>query len=89
MKSTLLLMTALFLMSAPSPDSKSVSEFSAGFLSETSDLGLMAAEPVSSSPADQVALALSADQPAMERSTVAIEAMEQPQAVCITSEQDC
>jgi hypothetical protein len=45
MKSTILLTTALFLASAPSPDSKAVSEFSAGFLSPTSDQGLMAAEP--------------------------------------------
>jgi len=45
MKSTILLTTALFLASAPSPDSKAVSEFSAGFLSPASDQGLMAAEP--------------------------------------------
>jgi hypothetical protein len=45
MKSTILLTTALFLASAPSPDSKVVSEFSAGFLSPTSDQGLMAAGP--------------------------------------------
>jgi hypothetical protein len=43
MKSTILLTTALFLASAPSPDSKAVSEFSAGFLSPASDQGLMAA----------------------------------------------
>jgi hypothetical protein len=45
MKSTILLTTALFLASAPSPDSKAVSEFSAGFLSPASDHGLMAAGP--------------------------------------------
>lgn len=45
MKSTILLTTALFLASAPSPDSKTVSEFSAGFLSPASDQGLMAAGP--------------------------------------------
>ena len=45
MKSTILLTTALFLASAPSPDSKAVSEFSAGFLSPASEHGLMAAGP--------------------------------------------
>lgn len=43
MKSTILLTTALFLASAPSPDSKTISELSAGFLS-TDNHGLMAAE---------------------------------------------
>ena len=45
MKSTIILATALFLVSAPSPDSKSISEMSAGFLIETNVTGLMAAEP--------------------------------------------
>jgi hypothetical protein len=45
MKSTILLTTALFLASAPSPDSKTISELSAGFLSSTNDQGLMAAGP--------------------------------------------
>ena len=44
MKSTLLLTTALFLVSAPSPDSKSISEFSGGFLADTDEHVLMAAE---------------------------------------------
>ena len=44
MKSLILLTTALFLVSAPSPDSKSISEISAGFLIETKDVGLMASE---------------------------------------------
>ena len=44
MKSTILLTTALFLASAPSPDSKTISELSAGFLSTGDNLGLMAAE---------------------------------------------
>jgi len=51
MKSTILLTTALFLASAPSPDSKTISEFSAGFLSQTDDQGLMAAEPARNAPA--------------------------------------
>ena len=44
MKSTILLTTALFLASAPSPDSKTITELSAGFLSTGNDHGLMAAE---------------------------------------------
>ena len=44
MKSTILLTTALFLASAPAPDSKTISELSAGFLSPTDVHGLMAAE---------------------------------------------
>ena len=44
MKSTILLATAIFLASAPSPDSKSISEISAGFLSVNDSQGLMAAE---------------------------------------------
>jgi hypothetical protein len=46
MKTILLLATALILMSAPSPDSEAISEFSAGFLAPTSERGLMAAELV-------------------------------------------
>jgi len=42
MKSTILLSTALFLASAPSPDSKAISEFSAGFLVLSENIGLMA-----------------------------------------------
>jgi len=44
MKSTILLATALFLAAAPSPDSKSVSEMSAGFLIADDSQGLMAAD---------------------------------------------
>ena len=44
MNSTNLLTTSVFLASAPSPDSKTISEFSAGFLSAGDDYGLMAAE---------------------------------------------
>jgi len=44
MKSTILLTTALFLASAPSPDAKTISELSAGFLSVDNDYGLMASE---------------------------------------------
>jgi len=49
MKSTILLTTALFLASAPSPDAKTISELSAGFLSVENDYGLMASEDTSSS----------------------------------------
>jgi hypothetical protein len=44
MKSTILLTTALFLASAPSPDAKTISELSAGFLSVNNEHGLMASE---------------------------------------------
>ncbi len=44
MKSIILMTTAIFLMSAPSPDSKTISEMSAGFLSLTSETALSAAE---------------------------------------------
>jgi len=47
MKSTILLTAALFLMSAPSPDSKIISELSGGFLIANSDIGLMASETTS------------------------------------------
>jgi hypothetical protein len=48
MKSTILLTTALFLASAPSPDAKTISELSAGFLSVDNEYGLMASEDTSS-----------------------------------------
>lgn len=44
MKSTILLTTALFLASAPSPDAKTLTELSAGFLSVDNDYALMASE---------------------------------------------
>ena len=44
MKSTILLTTALFLASAPAPDSDTISELSAGFLSVKDQHGLMASE---------------------------------------------
>jgi hypothetical protein len=45
MKSIALLATALFLASAPSPDSKTISQLSAGFLSPGNSQPLLAAEP--------------------------------------------
>ena len=44
MKSTVLLATALFLASAPSPDSNSISEMSGGFLSLAKSEVLLASE---------------------------------------------
>ena len=44
MKSIALLATALFLASAPSPDSETISQLSAGFLSPGSVQPLLAAE---------------------------------------------
>ena len=52
MKSTILLTTALFLASAPSPDSTVISEFSAGFLVPKTERGLMASEAALHSGAD-------------------------------------
>lgn len=46
MKSMIVLTTALFLVSAPSPDSKTISEFSAGFLIDPNVAGLMDSEAV-------------------------------------------
>ena len=46
MKSTILLSTALFLASAPSPDSKAIAEISAGFLVASDNIGLMASDSV-------------------------------------------
>jgi len=45
MKSIALLATALFLASAPSPDSDTISQLSAGFLLASNVQPLMAAEP--------------------------------------------
>ncbi len=45
MKSTILLTAALFLACAPSPDTQTISEFSAGFLFLKNDFGLMASNP--------------------------------------------
>jgi len=53
MKSTILLTIALFLASAPSPDSKAISEFSAGFLAHTADIGLTASEFVQKAYTDK------------------------------------
>ena len=47
MKSTILLTTAIFLMSAPALDSKTVSEVSAGLLVPQQETGLLASEDVS------------------------------------------
>ena len=44
MKSIILMTTAIFLVSAPSPDSKTIAEISAGFLSPSSETALAAAE---------------------------------------------
>ena len=44
MKSIILMTTAIFLASAPSPDSKVISKISAGFLSISSETALSAAE---------------------------------------------
>lgn len=44
MKSTILMTTAIFLASAPAPDSKTVAEISAGFLAPSIETALAAAE---------------------------------------------
>ena len=44
MKSIIIMTTTIFLVSAPAPDSKAISEISAGFLSPSSETALSAAE---------------------------------------------
>ena len=46
MKSTAILATALFLASAPSPDSQTISQISAGFLKSGNAQPLLAAEAI-------------------------------------------
>jgi hypothetical protein len=70
MKSIALLATALFLASAPSPDSDVISELSAGFLLSNNQQALMAAEPqqtIAQVQADfHISTALAADTPVGE-----------------------
>ena len=47
MKSTILLATAIFLISAPAPDSKTLSEMSAGLLAAKHETGLLASDDAS------------------------------------------
>ena len=72
MKSIILLTTALFLASAPAPDSKTISELSAGFLSQTDDHGLMAAEPARNARADTDTNAKLTVQPAAKETSPSI-----------------
>jgi hypothetical protein len=44
MKSVILMTTAIFLASAPSPDAKTIAEVSGGFLSPSTETALSAAE---------------------------------------------
>ncbi|GMR14995.1 MAG: hypothetical protein BMS9Abin30_0609 [Gammaproteobacteria bacterium] len=70
MKSIALLATALFLASAPSPDSDVISELSAGFLLSNNQQALMAAEPqqnIAQVQADfHISTALASDTPVGE-----------------------
>ena len=50
MKSTFLLTTAIFLLSAPAPDSKVLAEASAGLLAPKHESGLLASDQ----PADKI-----------------------------------
>lgn len=59
MKSIALLTTALFLASAPSPDSATISEVSAGFLSAGKTQPLLAAEPDQALPAADTEISIS------------------------------
>lgn len=58
MKSIILMTTAIFLASAPTPDSKTISEMSAGFLSISSETALSAAEIASKAQLDSDAATL-------------------------------
>jgi len=66
MKSTILMTIALFLLSAPTPDSKTISEMSAGFLLPTQNTGLMASvnKPTASNVISKSEL--QADKPELE-----------------------
>ena len=44
MKSVILMTTAIFLVSAPAPDAKTIAEISGGFLSPSTETALSAAE---------------------------------------------
>ncbi len=70
MKSIALLATALFLASAPSPDSDVISELSAGFLLSNNYQALMAAEPQKTTAQVQadfhISTALASDTPVGE-----------------------
>ena len=59
MKPTILLTTTLFLLSAPWPDAKTLSDLTAGFLSKTNEHALLAAEVVQGS--DQLSPVTNAD----------------------------
>lgn len=60
MKSIILMTIAMFLVSAPSPDAKTIAEISAGFLSPSSETALAAAEvaPKTKLDSDKAALLL-------------------------------
>jgi len=83
MKSTILLTAALFLMSAPSPDSQVVSEFSGGFLIPNSDIGLMASETISDAQSWSDTSALE-NKPSSQ-----IEATTQSSTTCVVSRENC
>jgi hypothetical protein len=61
MKSIALLTTALFLASAPSPDSATISEMSAGFLSAGKVQPLLAAEPDQAKPGTDTKTSIATD----------------------------
>ena len=50
MKSVILMTTAIFLVSAPSPDAKTINEISGGFLSPSSETALSAADAALRTP---------------------------------------
>jgi len=85
MKSTILLTTALFLMSAPSPDSKSVSEMSGGFLVKTNESGLMASD-TSAGAQPRTGAPVQVNKPGAEFEPVSAE-----QAItnCVATRKDC
>ena len=96
MKSVIVLTTAFFLVSAPSPDSKSISELSAGFLIETNNVGLMASEPgsvlVSQTSSYDRPLANGpspAGLPLPSAELVSVSLAEQPPGPCLASRENC
>ncbi len=87
MKSTILLATAIFLASAPSPDSQSVSEMSAGFLVADATVGLMAAEPAKTGKKNHLSTYELAARPAGDEPVNTIEEAEEKPEPAIAQEQ--
>ena len=70
MKPIILMTTALFLLSAPWPDAKTINDLSAGFLSNTQEHGLLAAQTVVPARDSRLSSALTVEARAEKKSLV-------------------